>query len=288
MAATRSGSAKAKGPGWGAAEPAGGDPSVSVAQGLSATAAKHEKISRAPGAAAAANRANALAGSAKNITPWREKYRSTGASVGASATASPTTKRHRPSGSSFAARSPATATRSGDRSRPITSASRLARVIARLVVPAPQPMSTNRARPDGATARIAGTSVSSSPAKLRSVRRHSRAQVSPTLPVQSAVRIALPLLAARPWDSESHKSHTYRGHARGTETTGARRHRRAPSRRKGDFGQRSSSSLGPAIISSATFSVRWRIARSSRSAISGFSRRKVFEFSRPWPMRTLS
>ena len=47
----------------------------------------------------------------------------------------------------------------------------------------------------------------------------------------------------------------------------------------------SPSSSGPAIISSATASVRLRIAASSRSRSSGFSVRKFFAFSRPCPMR---
>ncbi len=52
--------------------------------------------------------------------------------------------------------------------------------------------------------------------------------------------------------------------------------------------QMSSSSPGPAIIPSATCSVRPRIAFSSRSFISGFSRRKFLAFSRPCPIRTES
>ncbi len=47
----------------------------------------------------------------------------------------------------------------------------------------------------------------------------------------------------------------------------------------------SPSSSGPAIISSATASVRVRIAPSRRCISSGFSVRKVFAFSRPCPMR---
>lgn len=59
----------------------------------------------------------------------------------------------------------------------------------------------------------------------------------------------------------------------------------APSR----FGQPSSSSgPGPTIISSATCSVRLRIAASSRAQTSGFSLRKVLAFSRPCPIRMLS
>lgn len=49
--------------------------------------------------------------------------------------------------------------------------------------------------------------------------------------------------------------------------------------------QASSSASGPAINPSATFSVRPRIAASMRLQISGFSRRKFFEFSRPCPIR---
>ena len=52
--------------------------------------------------------------------------------------------------------------------------------------------------------------------------------------------------------------------------------------------QTSSSALGPTIKASATSSVLPRIARSRRSVISGFSRKKVLAFSRPWPIRTES
>ena len=50
----------------------------------------------------------------------------------------------------------------------------------------------------------------------------------------------------------------------------------------------SSSASGPVIISSATSSVRPRMAASNLAHISVFSVRNFFAFSRPWPMRTLS
>jgi len=49
--------------------------------------------------------------------------------------------------------------------------------------------------------------------------------------------------------------------------------------------QMSSSASGPAIISSATTSMRPRIAASRRSQTSGLSLRYCLAFSRPWPMR---
>ena len=55
-----------------------------------------------------------------------------------------------------------------------------------------------------------------------------------------------------------------------------------------DEDQMSSSPSGPAIISSATLSVRLRIAASNLSHISELSLRKALAFSRPWPIRTLS
>jgi hypothetical protein len=68
---------------------------------------------------------------------------------------------------------------------PVTVASGRAWAVASEVAPAPQPMSMILAVLGVAAARIAAFRCGVRLVKLRSVRRHSAAQTSPILPVQS-------------------------------------------------------------------------------------------------------
>ena len=78
-----------------------------------------------------------------------------------------------------------------------------------------------------------------------------------------------------------------RPRARRRRPTGPRERKtgRGRSAKKGQMSSSAPSSPGPTIISSATASVRPRIAVSSRCISSGFSVRKFFAFSRPCPIR---
>ena len=149
------------------------------------------------------------------------------------------------------------------------------------VLPAPQPRSTARPPRTGPAARLAASRYGANPAKLLSMRGHCVNQTSPTAPTQSAAAV----------------TPSYRSFQSSRRSRCVRRHDRTPKRERPAIAgepspcrcrrpaHRSSSASGPVIISSATASVRVRIAFSSLSASSGCSRRYVFAFSRPWPIR---
>ena len=190
MASIRAGSAKAKGPiaGSGAPSACGAKRSktgrCATIQSFSARARKQEKSSRPPGTVSARRWVKAATGSSKNITPWRETISSKRPEADGHVAASPVSKRSpgRPS-----ARSRAAAIRASDRSRPVIAAPGIASARARLVAPAPQPMSRMCFGAERHGARRPEPSFSG--ARVRSVRRHSSAQASPTRPCHSMVSV---------------------------------------------------------------------------------------------------
>ena len=183
-------------PGGSTGWPAAADASCD-AQWLAGQSSKQEKTSLAPGLAAARKIRKARAGSAKNITPWRETIRSNGACPAATSSASPSTTLT----DVAASRPSAILASEGDRSQAMIVASGRACAIARLVEPAPQPTSSARKGLGGAAANMAGSSRSATPASPRSSSVHRSAQTSPLVVAHAGAWFACRLKPARRWSA---------------------------------------------------------------------------------------